>query len=111
VPRFFDGRLAALNLGTAGGASCAGSLRGALADALVGNEGFDVVIDGRFQGGYITRHYGRPETGVHAFQMELSQATYMEEDPPYAFLADRAAKLRPVLRRMLEAAVQWAVTP
>lgn len=67
--------------------------------------GYSQVVDGRFKGGYITRKYGRPEEGVHAVQLELSWATYMEEDHPFRFREDLAEGIRPVLRRMVEAGV------
>ncbi len=108
VPRFFDGRLPDFNLGTADGASCDGSLRDRLAGALAGFDGFSLAVDGRFKGGYITRHYGAPKDAVHAFQLELSYATYMEEDPPFTFRDDLAEQVRPALKSMLEAALDWA---
>jgi len=103
VPRLFDGRLPDLNLGTARGASVRpGVGEAALAAALAG-DGFSTVLNGRFVGGFITRHYGRPETGVQALQMELAQATYMEEMPPFRFDPARANRLIPVLRRVIDA--------
>lgn len=107
APRFFEGRLPDLNLGTAGGASCKPGLGEAL--LAVGSRGpFTAVLDGRFKGGHITRRYGDPASGVHAIQLEMAQSTYMDEAPPYTFREDRAAKVRPVLREMLETAVSWA---
>ena len=108
VPRFFEGRLPDFNLGTADGTSCDGALRDCLAGALARFDAFSLAVDGRFKGGYITRHYGAPEDGIHAFQLELSYATYMEEDPPFTFRDDLAEKLRPALKSMLEAALAWA---
>jgi formiminoglutamase len=70
--------------------------------------GYSCVLNGRFTGGYITRHYGDPEGGVHAVQLELAQATYMDENPPYAYDAPRAERLRPTLRRLLETMRDWA---
>ncbi len=107
VPRFFAGTLPDFNLGTADGASCAPELRDRLAKALAKDRDFTLAVDGRFKGGYITRHYGNPASGIHAFQMELSQATYMDEDPPYSFREKQAGRVRPTLRRMLEAALDW----
>jgi len=65
------------------------------------------VVDGRFKGGYITRVYGDPAAGVHAVQLELSQITYMDEEPPYGFREDLAAGIRPLLRDLLRAAQDW----
>jgi N-formylglutamate amidohydrolase len=70
--------------------------------------GYTSVLNGRFTGGYITRHYGRPDEGVHAIQLELAQVTYMDEQAPFAFREDRAAGIRPVLRPIVEAMLEWA---
>jgi N-formylglutamate deformylase len=106
VPRFFAGRLTDLNLGTAGGASCDPHIERALADAAAQSAGYTHVMNGRFRGGYITRRHGRPANGVHAVQLELSEATYMDEDPPFGFREDLAARVRPVLRRLVVAALE-----
>ncbi|MCG8361386.1 MAG: N-formylglutamate deformylase [Kiloniellales bacterium] len=109
VPRFFEGRLPDLNLGTAGGTTAAADLiariEPVLSDAA---PAFSHVVDGRFKGGFITRRYGRPEEARHALQLELSQITYMDESPPFGFREDLAAGIRPVLRRLLEAVIVWA---
>jgi len=107
VPRLFEGRLPDLNLGTARGESCGADRRERVAAALTAaaaEAGFTAAVDGRFVGGYITRHYGRPAEGVEAIQMELTQCSYMDEDgPPFDFREDRAERIRPVLRRVLSA--------
>lgn len=108
VPRFFDGALPDFNLGTGGGTSCDPGLRERVAAALAGDDHYSLAVDGRFKGGYITRQYGRPDDNIHAFQLELSLATYMEEDPPFTFRDDLANRVRPSLRRMLETALDWA---
>ena len=99
LPRFFKGKLPDLNLGTADGKSCAVGIGEALAKSV---EGYRVALNGRFKGGFITRHYGNPANGVHAVQLELSEATYMDERPPYGFRDDLARDLRPQLRTLLE---------
>lgn len=108
VPRFFEGRLPDLNLGTAGGASAAPALLSAVEDVARAAKDYSWISNGRFQGGAITRSYGAPDMGIHAVQLELSQITYMNEDAPYGFRDNLASGLRPVLRRMLEAALSWA---
>ena len=110
VPRFFEGRLPDLNLGSAGGTSADPALIERQRDVLEAAvaEGFTMAVDGRFKGGHITRRYGRPEAGVHALQLELSQITYMDEAPPYGFREDLARTIRPMLRRLLESALVWA---
>ncbi len=108
VPRFFEGRLPDLNLGTAGGASAAPDLLARLTAVTKTAAGYSHAVNGRFTGGYNTRTFGDPEARVHAVQLELSQITYMDEDPPYSFREDLAAGVRPVLRRLLETALAWA---
>lgn len=107
APRFFAGRLPDLNLGTADGASAAATLQARAVDVLSGAAGFTHVVNGRFKGGWITRHYGRPAQHVHALQLEVAQACYMDEDPPYPWDAARAAPLVGVLRRLVAALAQW----
>jgi N-formylglutamate deformylase len=99
LPRFFKGKLPDLNLGTADGKSCAPGIGEALAKSA---EGYSVALNGRFKGGYITRRYGDPANGVHAVQLELSEAAYMDEAPPYGLREDLARELRPQLRSLLE---------
>lgn len=108
VPRFFDGRLTDLNLGTASGASCDPRIERALGDVASQSVGYTHVLNGRFKGGYITRRYGAPQAGVHAIQLELSEITYMDEAPPFGFREDLAAGVRPVLRRLVSAALETA---
>jgi len=103
VPRFFAGRLSDLNLGTADGASCAPAVQAAADLVLAGATAFTSVVNGRFKGGYVTRHYGQPARGVHALQLEIAQACYMDESPPYPWDAPRAAKLVAVLERLVAA--------
>jgi N-formylglutamate deformylase len=99
VPRFFSGKLADLNLGTADGRSCGAGIGERLMKKV---SGYGAVLNGRFKGGYITRSYGEPTIGVHAVQLELSEATYMSESPPFRFNASLAKRLRPQLRALIE---------
>lgn len=107
VPRFFAGRLPDLNLGTVGGSACAPSLREAAATVLASAAGFTHVVDGRFKGGWITRHHGRPDAGVHALQLEVAQSCYMDEAPPYPWDPARASALVAVLERLTQALAGW----
>jgi N-formylglutamate deformylase len=79
VPMLFDGKLPDFNLGTAMGTSCDERLQSRLQASLQSQTRFAVAINGRFKGGYITRHYGRPDAGVQAVQLELAQVNYMDE--------------------------------
>ena len=108
VPRFFDGVLPDFNFGTARGASADAGLAAAAFRVLAGAEGYASVDNGRFTGGYITRRYGAPAGGVHAIQLELSQRTYMDEAHPFGYRPDLAGKVRPVLRDLLAAMIDWA---
>lgn len=108
VPRFFEGTLPDFNLGTADGRSCASGVGEALLAIAARAPGYRAVLNGRFKGGYITRRYGRPGEGVHAFQLELSEATYMDETPPYGFRDDLAVRVRPHLRAMVEKFLETA---
>ncbi len=101
VPRFFEGRLPDLNLGSGGGESCNPALS-IKVHALAQRSGYSTVLNGRFKGGYIIRHYGNPVANIHALQLEIAQCTYMDEDAPYGFCEVRAQKLRPLLRQMLD---------
>lgn len=108
LPRFFDGRLPDLNLGTADGRSCAPNVQAAAETVLAAQTDFSHVSNGRFKGGYITRQYGRPHEGIHALQMEMCHATYMDEPAPFAYRADLAVRVQPVLQRMLDAVMKAA---
>lgn len=102
LPFLFDGRLPDLNLGTASGMSCSPALQARIEVLLDGQGDFDWVANGRFKGGHITRHYGDPGSGIDAVQLEISQRTYMDEDS-FAYDEVKAARLQPLLRRLLEA--------
>ena len=67
-------------------------------------------LNGRFKGGWTTRHYGQPASGIHAIQMEISQRAYMHESPPWRFDEDRTAQARPHLQHMLEALSELALS-
>ncbi|MFC7302480.1 N-formylglutamate deformylase [Cognatiluteimonas weifangensis] len=103
LPFLFPGRLPDLNLGTAGGASCAPALQARLEAVLSAQSRYDWVTNGRFKGGYITRHYGDPDHGVDAVQLEISQRSYMDEASS-AWDETRARQLQPLLRDLLGAA-------
>ena len=97
IPFLFDGDLPDLNIGTNMGSTCDPRVEGAVA-AIAARSGFSHVVNGRFRGGWTTRHYGRPGGGVHAIQMEIAQRRYLaSETPPFAYDRPRAEKLRATL--------------
>lgn len=108
-PMFFAGRLPDINVGTAGGHSADAALTTAVMGVLAAQNRFSHVLNGRFKGGYITRHYGRPAAGLQAVQLELAQCNYMDEAAPFTFQADRAELLVHILRGMLRAALRALV--
>jgi N-formylglutamate deformylase len=107
LPWLFEGRLPDLNLGTANSSSCAPSLRSALMRVLDEQTSFSHVTDGRFKGGYITRHYGRPHEGVHAVQLEKCWSSYMHGSGAARPEPARMARLEPVLRALLQTMLEW----
>ena len=114
APRLFDGELPQFNIGTHGGAACAPALATAV-EAACDATGLSRVTDGRFKGGWITRHYGRPGQGVHAVQMELACRGYIDEPPaltaetwPTPYAPARAAPLQAALTDVLKA--RWHQT-
>ena len=111
LPWLFEGRLPDLNLGTAGGASCAPALRTALSRVLAAQDGYTHAVDGRFKGGYITRRYGRPAEGVHAVQLEMCWRCYMEEAPPYQLDPARVGHIEPVLRALVQTLLDFDPGP
>ena len=103
IPWLFDGRLPDLNIGTADSAAADVAVSNAAAGAV---SGLTHVVNGRFKGGYITRHYGQPAKHVHAIQLEKCQSLYMQEAPPFAYDNTLAASLQPTLKRMVQASLQ-----
>ena len=108
LPRFFEGKLPDLNLGTGKGSACDGALADQLLDIAKQSPGHTSVLNGRFTGGYITRNYGQPAQGYHAVQLEMTQSSYMQEQMPFNYLPDQARQVQPTLQKMLEKILQFA---
>jgi N-formylglutamate deformylase len=104
VPFLFEGRLPDFNIGTANGASCAAALQQRLTTTLAKQDDYTWIVNGRFKGGHITRHYGRPDAGVDAVQLELAQLNYMDEDS-FAYDEVKAERLQRTIRALIEAAL------
>ena len=107
LPWLFEGQLPALNLGTVEGRSCDPAITAALAEVLADQADYSQVVNGRFKGGYITRHYGQPEAQQHAVQLEMCWRCYMQEQPPYDYDEALAAQVQPLLRRLLTTLLNW----
>jgi len=101
IPFLFDGQLPDFNIGTNGSVTCAPAIEALVDKPCRASDGFSTVLNGRFKGGWTTRHYGRPVDNLHAIQMELAQRTYMAEAAPWGWDAACADRLRPVLSRIL----------
>jgi N-formylglutamate deformylase len=115
IPRLFQGDLPNFNLGTYDGASCSTALTASV-ERVCDRTGFSRITNGRFKGGYITRHYGQPSRGVHALQMELACRGYMSEKPgavepdswPPHYDPQGAAAMRQALNEILNACLEFA---
>lgn len=105
VPRFYDGRIPDLNLGSANGDSAAPDLAEMAYAALLGHN-YSVVWDERFTGGYITRQYGNPAESIHALQLELTWRNYMDEDS-FRYVPKQANRLKPLLEELLRKLIDW----
>ncbi|KEO60754.1 N-formylglutamate deformylase [Thioclava indica] len=95
IPFLFDDTLPDFNIGTNLGTTCAPEIEAVTQDICAQAAGYTSITNGRFKGGWTTRHYGQPATGVHAIQMELAQSTYLRtEAAPWAYDTQNAARLR-----------------
>ena len=86
IPFLFEGKLPDFNIGTDMGKTCDKAIEQTTVavTAAAAADGYDSILNGRFKGGWTTRHYGQPQTGVHAIQMELAQSTHLAtEAPPF----------------------------
>lgn len=107
IPFLFEGRLPDFNTGTNLGTTCAPAIEAMTVAHCEAAEGYTSVLNGRFKGGWTTRHYGRPAEGLHAIQMELAQAAYCQESPPWTYLPERADELRAHLTLILTDLKNW----
>ncbi len=102
IPYLFAETLPDFNIGTNSSTSCAIAVEEMVYKVSRSAKAYTTVVNGRFKGGWTTRHYGRPKAGIHAIQMELAQSTYMNETPPWAYDEAKANQLREVLSRILK---------
>jgi len=105
LPFLFEGELPDFNLGTNNTSTCDPIIEEVAVEVCANAKrdlhGYSYVINGRFKGGWTTRHYGNPEKGINAIQLELSQKTYMDESSPWLYREEKAAKLRIHLKKLL----------
>jgi formiminoglutamase len=109
IPRLFEGILPNFNIGTNDGKSCAPEITAKAAAICAASSAHTHVVNGRFKGGWITRHHGDPQNGVHAIQMELACRSYMSEPEspnqtnwPASYDATFAAPVQKILKSILE---------
>jgi N-formylglutamate deformylase len=107
IPFLFNETLPDFNIGTNSGVSCAPEIGAAVQRICEAAVDHSAIVNGRFKGGWTTRHYGQPARGVHAIQMELAQSTYMVEHPPWTYDGARAARLRSHLKTILTTLSDW----
>lgn len=105
LPRLFDGKLPDLNLGTQDGRTAAPSILDAVVE-IAAQSTFTSIANGRFKGGFITRSFGAPDSGIHAIQLEMCQSIYMNEMAPFDYVQVRADAIQPTLKSMVEAALR-----
>ncbi len=111
IPFLFEGTLPDFNIGTNMGATCAPEIEAAVQDICAAAEGYTSTTNGRFKGGWTTRHYGRPGEGFHAIQMELAQSTYLSaEAAPWTYDTAKANRLRAHLKTILTTLADLAPT-
>ena len=109
LPWLFEGRLPDLSIGTANGASADVRIADAAVQACASFPHISTVLNGRFKGGYITRHYGQPSHGIHAIQLEMCWHLYMQEKAPYTYDAQVAARIQPLLEKMVTSSLAACV--
>lgn len=110
VPRFFEGTLPDMNLGTANGTSCSQELANNLLQVANEQDRYSYVLNGRFKGGHITRFYGDPSNNIHAVQLEQSQITYMNEEAPFNLIDEKVEACTPLLKRFIETMLAYNPT-
>jgi N-formylglutamate deformylase len=107
IPFLFEGTLPDFNIGTNSGATCDPAIEAMVHTRARAAKGYSSVLNGRFKGGWTTRHYGRPSGGIHAIQMELAQSTHISQTPPWAIDRPRFDGMRAHLRAILTDLQNW----
>ena len=107
IPFLFDGKLPDFSIGTNEGVTCAPELAASVLETCEKVQGYTSVLNGRFKGGWTTRHYGQPARGIHAIQMELAQSTYMIERAPWNYVSEIATQTRTHLKKIFQTLSNW----
>jgi len=107
IPFLFDGKLPDFSIGTNDGLSCVAEIEAVIVAICGSAREYSYVLNGRFKGGWTTRHYANPQVGIHCVQMELAQSTYIDEIPPWAYHRDKAAGVRVHLGKILASLSNW----
>lgn len=107
VPWLFEGRLPHMSIGTANGASCSPVLTERVMEVFAAHPEFSHVLNGRFKGGHITRHFGEPADGIHAVQLEMCLRAYMDETPPFQWNDHLASGVTPLLRAFVQSLLEF----
>ena len=111
IPFLFEGTLPDFNIGTNNGTTCAANIEEKVVAICESADGYTTTLNGRFKGGWTTRHYGRPDNGVHAIQMELTQSSHLKaEAAPFELDPAKAEHLRITLKAVLDAIEAWALS-
>ena len=110
IPNLIDSKLPDLNIGTYDGRSCDRRIEDLVHQLCKDSRNYSTVLNGMFRGGWITRHYGKPTSGIHAIQMELAQSTYMIEKPPWTMNEKKTMELRELLAKILQSIEQMIIS-
>lgn len=111
VPFLFEGTLPDFNVGTNEGTTCAAEIESAVTGICAAAQGYSSVLNGRFKGGWTTRHYGRPADNMHAIQMELAQSTHLKtEAVPFDYDEAKGERLRVQLKTILNSVADLAAS-
>ena len=94
-------------LGDRYGTSCVATVAETI-EATLRGQGYVVSRNKPYAGGFITEHYGNPAVGLHAIQLEINRALYMDERryEKSAAFATVAADLEALAERLTEIPIQ-----
>jgi len=111
IPFLFEGTLPDFNIGTNNGETCVAVIESVVSGICAGAEGYSSILNGRFKGGWTTRHFGRPADKIHAIQMELAQSTHLKsESLPFDYDPAKAERLRVHLKTILNSLADLAAS-